>query len=121
MSNLATAIAHLPPKPQPIGPKWYHPSGSFTEFSKEDVEQSIPDRFEQIVAQYPDRIAVKTRQHALTYDALNNAANRIAQAILAQLGESSEPVAQRISLLRSFKHRRSLNCVGFYKGSCLNI
>ncbi len=35
----------------------FHPSGKFEEFPKEDVETSIPERFEKIVRMYPDRIA----------------------------------------------------------------
>ena len=78
---------------QAIQAKCFHPSGTFVEFKKEEIEQSIPDRFEQQVAKYPDRIAVKTRSHELTYDELNKAANRVAQAILAQRGEGEEPIA----------------------------
>src|SRR3990172_2009112 len=76
-----------------IRAKCFHPSGSFVEFNEEEVEQSIPHRFEQIVREYPDRIAVKTRNHTLTYSALNKAANRVARAILAKRGEEQEPVA----------------------------
>jgi non-ribosomal peptide synthetase component F len=76
-----------------IWSKCFHPSGSFTEFTKEEVEQSIPSRFEGIVAKHPDRIAVKTRNHTLTYDELNRLSNRVARAIIAQCGEDNEPVA----------------------------
>src|SRR6266498_4090409 len=69
------------------------PTNPFITFNKEEIEQSIPDRFEQMVSLYPDRIAVRTRKHAFTYDALNKAANRVAQAILAKRGEEQEPVA----------------------------
>jgi amino acid adenylation domain-containing protein len=62
-------------------------------FSKEEIEQSIPARFEQQVARYPDRLAVKTGHHQLTYAVLNQVANRIARAILAQHGEGEEPIA----------------------------
>jgi non-ribosomal peptide synthetase component F len=69
------------------------PTHSFTEFKKEDTEQSIPARFEQMVEKYPDRLAVKDKNHELTYRELNQAANQIAHAILAQRGEDQEPVA----------------------------
>ena len=46
----------------------------FALFPKEAVQQSIPDRFEQQVRRYPQRLAVKTGEHALTYEALNRAA-----------------------------------------------
>ncbi|HZA54679.1 MAG TPA: AMP-binding protein [Candidatus Udaeobacter sp.] len=71
----------------------FHPSGSFVEFKKEAIEQSIPERFEQIAHEYPARLAVKTKHQALTYDELNKASNRIAQAILDQRGPKQEPVA----------------------------
>ena len=40
-----------------------------------------------------DRLAVKTQYHELTYNMLNQAANRIARAILSQRGEGNEPIA----------------------------
>jgi amino acid adenylation domain-containing protein len=72
--------------------KCFHPSGSFTEFTKEDVEQSIPSRFGKMVSQYPDRIAIKTANHVLTYGELDATANRLARAIFAQPGDAGEPV-----------------------------
>jgi len=60
---------------------------------KEKIIQSIPDRFEKIARQYPDRLAVKMGDRSLTYDAFNRAANRIARAILAKRGPGSEPIA----------------------------
>src|SRR5688500_1793087 len=82
----------LPPEQQAIRDQCFHPSGTFVEFPKEDVETSIPARFEKIVRMYPARIAVKMSSRALTYYALNQAANRIAHAILATRGRSSEPI-----------------------------
>ena len=90
MSDLST---HLPAEQQAIRAKCFHPSGSFVEFKPEEIEQSIPDRFEQQVARYPERIAVKTRNHTLTYDGLNKMANRVGRAILAQREESQKPIA----------------------------
>jgi non-ribosomal peptide synthetase component F len=58
----------------------------------EDVETSIPARFEKIVRMYPERLAVKDGDRSLTYDQLNRAANRIAHAVLAERGASSEPI-----------------------------
>ena len=59
----------------------------------DEIEQSIPDRFEEIARRYPDRCAVKAGSKAFTYDDLNRAANRIAQAIIAQCGERNEAIA----------------------------
>lgn len=84
---------NLPPEPQAIQDSCFHPSGAFVEFEKKDIEQSIPERFEQQVRKYPDQLAVKTRTRELTYDALNKLANRVAQAILDSQGVGEEPVA----------------------------
>ena len=59
------------PEQEAIRAKCFHPSGMFVEFPKEDIETSIPDRFEHIVRQYAHRSAVKTRDNSLTYDELN--------------------------------------------------
>jgi amino acid adenylation domain-containing protein len=73
--------------------KCFHLTGRFVEFDKREIEQSIARRFEKIVHQYPDRLAVKTKKHSLTYSELNSAANVLAQAILAKHGPKQEPVA----------------------------
>jgi amino acid adenylation domain-containing protein len=78
---------------QSIRPKRVRPRGPFIEFKKEEIEQSLSDRFEQQVLRYPERLAVKTRSHAFTYDELNKAANRVARAIVEHAGEGEEPIA----------------------------
>ena len=74
------------------------PTNPFVEFKKEDIEQSIPARFEQIVNLHRDRIAVKTTNYQWTYAELNTKANEIAQAILRSRGSAEG----RIGLL--FEH-----------------
>ena len=71
----------------PLGPR-----NAFARFRKEEIEQSIPKRFEQQVRTHPHRIAVKSRRHELTYYALNQEANRVARAILGQRGGRPEHV-----------------------------
>lgn len=83
----------LPSEQEVVRAKCVHPSGEFIEFPAEDVLRSIPERFEKIVRVYPDRLAVKMGERALTYDELNRAANQIARAILARRGRGSEPIA----------------------------
>lgn len=73
-----------------IRAKCFHPSGNFVEFRREDVETSIPERFEKIVRMCPDRLAVKMADRALTYQELNKTADRIAHAIVLQVGSSSQ-------------------------------
>jgi amino acid adenylation domain-containing protein len=67
------------------------PAG-FVEFRHEEIEQTIPARFERQVVRFPDRIAVTARGRLLTYRALNQAANRVARMILAERGTAAEPV-----------------------------
>ena len=93
MSKPANSNFPPPPEQQAIRDKCFHPSGKFIEFPKEDVETSIPARFEKIVEQFPNRPALITRNRTLTYHELNQAANRLAHAILAQRGETPEPIA----------------------------
>ncbi len=93
MINISNAISDLPPEQRAIRDKCFHPTGRFVEFKKEEIEQSIPDRFEQMVSRYADRLAVKTKNHTFTYDQLNKTSNRVAHAILAQYGKRGEPIA----------------------------
>ncbi|MGH7834654.1 MAG: AMP-binding protein [Candidatus Binatia bacterium] len=90
MSNFAP---ELPPEQQAIRARCVHPTGTFVEFKKAEIEQSIPDRFEQIVRKYPNRLAVKTADCALTYEELNKTSNRIARAILSRCRQGAEPIA----------------------------
>ena len=83
----------LPPDQQTIRDKCLHPSGTFVEFPMEDVETSIPERYEKIVRLFPERIAIKTRGRALTFEELNRAANRIAHAIWQRSAKIEEPIA----------------------------
>ena len=93
MDNTTDRIAKLPPEQEIIRARCFHPTGTFIEFKKEEIEQSIPERFEKIVRLYPDRIAIKSGQQEYTYAALNRSAKCIAQAVLDHLGRSQGPVA----------------------------
>lgn len=83
----------LPPEQQAIRAKCFHPSGRFVEFPLEDVVLSIPARFEKIAAQYSHRAAVKMSDQTLTYQDLNQAANRLAHSIIAQRGTTQGTIA----------------------------
>ena len=82
----------LPPEQLSILNRCFHPTGTHVEFKREEIEQSISDRFESQVRKYPDRLAVKTRTEELTYDQLNKAANRVAHSILTEIGDGQEQV-----------------------------
>lgn len=66
--------------------------GRFTEFEIEEVEQSIPARFERQVALGGERVAVKTPRSEVTYSELAEHAHRIACALLERSGPGEEGV-----------------------------
>ncbi len=66
---------------------------AFIPFSRDALDRSIPDRFAEQVAHYPDRIAIGTGIESLTYRQLGQRVGGIAHAVLAQRGPASEPVA----------------------------
>lgn len=69
------------------------PSHPFIQFKDEAIEQSIPERFEQQVSAYCDRLAIKSNERSFTFRALNQTANRVARKILSRRGERVEPIA----------------------------
>jgi amino acid adenylation domain-containing protein len=83
----------LPGEQEAIRAKCFHPLGTIVEFSREDIEKSIPARFEQQVACHPDRLAVVSQQFQVTYIELNQISNRIARAIMEHVGNGEEPIA----------------------------
>jgi len=85
-------VSKIPSEQEAIRAKCFHPSGTFVEFTKEEIEQSIPERLEGIVRKYPKRIVVKTKNNALTYVELDRATNRVAHRLLAERGGEKEPV-----------------------------
>ena len=93
MSDFSHRVTNLPPEQQVIRAKCFHPSGTFVEFSKEDVETSIPALFEKIVRKHANLLGGENGDESLTYDELNRYANRIAHAILDRRGLGSEPIA----------------------------
>ncbi|MDP2601547.1 MAG: amino acid adenylation domain-containing protein [Deltaproteobacteria bacterium] len=66
--------------------------GRFVEFARDDVETSVPERFERQAALYPDHIAVKTRFQHITYSEFNKSANQIARAV-RQHSSNDQPIA----------------------------
>ncbi|HEY2919727.1 MAG TPA: non-ribosomal peptide synthetase [Candidatus Binatia bacterium] len=76
-----------------IRAKCFHPNGTFIEFPEDEIEHSIPARFEKIARRFPDRTAVESRRHRLTYRDLNQAANRTAHAVLSTCGDKNRSIA----------------------------
>src|SRR5215813_3135846 len=93
MNDFSRHLTNIPAQQQAVKANCFHPTGKFVEFTKEEVEQSITERFEKMVRLYPQRLALKSSAHALTYQDMNRAANRIAHAILSKDGNQDEPVA----------------------------
>ena len=62
----------------------------FKELELDEIEQSIPYWFERQVEKSPDRVAIKSGDHELTYQELNRAANQVARAVLARRGPREE-------------------------------
>jgi amino acid adenylation domain-containing protein len=69
------------------------PNNPFVLFPKQDIEQSIHGRFENVAARDPSTIAVKADDRAESYGSLNEMANRIAHAILAESDKRTDSVA----------------------------
>ena len=92
MSDYLSPASNLPPEQEAIRAKCFHPSGTFIEFPREEIEHSISERFEKIVRMYPDWVAVKGADVALTYLALNTMANGLARQIIEERGHKAESV-----------------------------
>jgi len=92
MSDPIKQERRLQPSQEIIRAKCFDSSALFVPFNRQEIEQSIPERFEKMAAQYPDCIAVKTQRRTLTYRDLNEQANRLARALLVKRGERQEPV-----------------------------
>lgn len=84
------------PTEQTARGRCFGPRNPFVRFAREDVEQSIAQRFEHLVARYPERNAIVTGNQSLTYKELNRAANRLAHVMVQLRGTGSEPVALRL-------------------------
>ncbi len=69
------------------------PVNDFIEFKEEEIHQSIGSRFEEQVRKYPGKVAVKTETQTLTYDSLNQWANRVAHTVLGKSINESSPMA----------------------------
>ena len=61
-------------------------------FPRGEIEGSIPDRFERQVRRDPARLAVDDGRRRYSYGELDETANRVANALLARLGETPKRV-----------------------------
>jgi amino acid adenylation domain-containing protein len=93
MNEFIRHVTNLPLEQQMIRAKCVHPTGTFIKFKKQEIEQSIPERFEKIARLYPNQLAVKAGDRSLSYEELNQAANRIARSIVNRCDTNEEPIA----------------------------
>ena len=62
------------------------------DFDLSETEQSIPDRFEKVVAQYPERLALRAGETSFSYRELDAASDAVAIRLLEMAGGEAEPV-----------------------------
>jgi non-ribosomal peptide synthetase component F len=87
-----TPRINLAPEQKAIWAKCFQPTGSFIDFNKGEIAQSISDRFEKITSRFPERIAIKTATQALSYAELNASSNCLAHALLRREGNQEAVV-----------------------------
>jgi amino acid adenylation domain-containing protein len=80
-------------KQRDLHSRCHHPSGGWRPVDWQAPEQSVPDCIAAIASQEPNRPALYDYHRSLTYSELDQAANQIANAILAQRGPGQEVVA----------------------------
>jgi amino acid adenylation domain-containing protein len=67
----------------------------FTHLQPEAMERTVSQRFESAVHHFAERLAIHTDEHRWTYAALDQAAHRVASAVVSRVSEKP----QRIGLL----------------------
>ncbi len=61
-------------------------------FEDEALLGTLVQRFELVVRQFPERIALRLENHAMTFRELNEEANKVAHTLIRLQGPQSEPV-----------------------------
>lgn len=67
-----------------------------------DTDQSIPERFQYIVKSFPNRLAIHSGSHQITYQELDSQANIIANHLLQLNITKNKPIAIHLSQGISF-------------------
>ena len=65
----------------------------FIPFTDEQLHQSIPERFEEVVTHNSNRAALKTLSAEFSYAQLNGLSNQIAHSLLSRCEKRGEPIA----------------------------
>ena len=92
MTDAETWLANLPLGQRAVWRQVATSATDYHEFTRDQVEQSVPARFERLARVQPERPAVSDANIELTYAQLNAEANSIAQAILRRSPAEQEPV-----------------------------
>ncbi len=74
-------------------PRRVRPTNPGVEFGKEEIEQSISQRFASQAVKHGRRIAIKTRNHEWTYEQLEQTANDVAGSIVGCCGAGEDRIA----------------------------
>ncbi len=69
------------------------PDNAFTEFPREEIEQSITNRFAAQVEKHSERVAIRSKNFEWTYRELSAAVDNMAQTIVRLRGGGEERVA----------------------------
>jgi len=80
-------------------------------FPKDEIDQSILDRFGRVVRLLPSRIAVRSRCASLTFSALDSASDRLARHIRSRLDDGEQTVV----LLQKEASRALIAILGILK------
>lgn len=106
-------------KPTIIKGNTVKPGNDYLEFKKQDIHQSIAQRFEEQVNRYPDQVAVKTHTQSLSYHSLNLFANRVAHTITAACSGREDNKSQSAALLFNHDADMIVGMMGVLKsGKC---
>ncbi|WP_343618692.1 amino acid adenylation domain-containing protein, partial [Flavobacterium sp.] len=87
------------------------PVNAFEYFESEEIEQSIPQRFEKQVKRFPEKTAVYANGVRLSYQTLNNCANHLA----VQIKEKTNTDTKRIALLLDHNETCVIGMLGVLK------
>ncbi len=102
-------------KPAAVTGNTVKPTNPFTVFPREQVEQSVASRFEAQVELQGDRAALVFEDRTYTYNCLNSAANRAANAILSNLPPDQRGKNHAAALLLGHDDRTIAGLLGTLK------
>jgi non-ribosomal peptide synthetase component F/acyl carrier protein len=88
----------LPPEQRSIRSRCFHPRDSWVEMDPDAFDLSIHEMVEAQAAATPDRLAVVSPASKLSYRSLNQEANCLARALVAQAHPADLPIAVCCSL-----------------------